>query len=332
MAEQESDYLWTQPGWREQADAWIHIQLARLGRQAIGPIEHPHLRAWSTVLRVPTKEGMLFFKATAPGYAQEAALTELLARQRPDCVPPVLAVDRERSWMLMTDCGVTLRSLLQKEGDIDHWKRILPLYAGLQIEMAGHVSELLALGLPDHRLATLPSLYGQLLADTETLRIGHPEGLTAEEYDRLQALTPQFASLCAQLAAYGVPETLQHDDLHDNNILVCNGRYTLFDWGDSCLSHPFFSLLVVLRNTAWTLAIEENDPAILALRDLYLASWKRRLPTEDLLPAFALAYRLAMIGRALTWHRLVSALEGPLREKYVGAVAGWLQEFLQNTE
>ena len=75
---------WSQPGWREQADAWIHSQLEQHGMSIAGMIEQPHVRPWSTVLRVPVEAGVLYFKATAPMLMHEPGLTQALAHWRPD--------------------------------------------------------------------------------------------------------------------------------------------------------------------------------------------------------------------------------------------------------
>ena len=115
------------------------------------------IRPWSTVIRVPTESGNVFFKAVAPPLRHEAALTELLGARRPDCIPPPLAVDRERGWMLMEDGGQTLRDLIATERDLSRWSDVLPLYASVQIDLMGDVTELLALGVPDLRLETLPA-------------------------------------------------------------------------------------------------------------------------------------------------------------------------------
>jgi hypothetical protein len=48
----------------------------------------------------------------------------------------------------------------------------------------------------------------------------------------------------------------------------------------------------------------------------------------DLLRALDLAGRLASINGALTWHRLVSRLEGARREEHAEPVPALLQEFL----
>jgi hypothetical protein len=331
MMEESSGLLWTQPEWKEQAMAWIHAQLVCLGLQAMGSIEQPHIRPWSTVMHVPTDRGTLYFKAPLPAYSpQEVPLTAFLSRRQPGVSPTVLAADLERHWMLTADSGVTLRRVLQADGDIRHWHRALTLYTGLQRELSECLPDLLDLGIPDRRLEILPTQYAQLLTHTEVLGIDQPEGLTSAEYRRLCEFTPLFAALCDRLAAYGIPETLQHDDLHDNNILVREGNCMVFDWGDSCISHPFLSLLVILRSAAHTLALEPNAPALLQLRDLYLEPWTHEMPREDLREAFALAYRIGMICRALTWHRVLLALDRPLQAEYAESVSGWFQEFLSS--
>ena len=73
---------------------------------------------------------------------------------------------------------------------------------------------------------------------------------------------------------------------------------------------------------------EINDSRLTSLRDAYLKPWQRFASPSDLLDAFRLAMPVAMVNRALTWHRVVSELEGESWAKYAEAVPGWLMEFL----
>jgi hypothetical protein len=322
---------WSEPGWLAEATAWIDEHLMRCGRERTGVIEQPHVRPWSCVLRIPTTAGDNFFKATAPALAHETALTVALARWRPDCTPELLAADLARGWILMPNGGTRLRAVLTAtpEPDIRHWQRLLPLYAEMQVEMAERAAELFALRTMDRRLSALPAQYEMLLADTEALSIGREDGLTEEEYARLRALTPPFAALCKRLADYGLPETLQHDDLHDGNVFVRDdGGYTLFDWGDACVSPPFFSLLVVLRSIADRFGWANDAPELARLHDAYLEPWAHYGSRTELRAAADLAYTLGMVCRALTWHRILTSTDTAQRADYAAAVPGWLQEFL----
>src|SRR5690606_30801787 len=130
-----------------------------------GEIEQPHAYAWSTVLHVPTDQGKLFFKATAPETIYEAALTQSLARWFPDCMPDLVAVEPRRGWMLMRDGGEQLRASIRPTKNIEPWKPVIKRYAEVQIGLAQHVTEILSLRVPDYRLQTLPELFAHLLAD-----------------------------------------------------------------------------------------------------------------------------------------------------------------------
>jgi len=130
---------WTEPEWLAQAHEWIGEQVAQLGLGAVGVIDQHHIRPWSTVMRVPTESGDVYFKANTSALRHEAAAVTLLAAHRPDCVEPLLAVDLERGWMLMADAGARLRGIVERERDMTCWLEILPVYAGLQkIDLADH--------------------------------------------------------------------------------------------------------------------------------------------------------------------------------------------------
>lgn len=319
---------WDQPGWFEQAANWIHTQLSECGRQPTGPVEIVHQRPWSTFARVPTDKGLVFFKAPGPQYP-EAAITEALAGWRPDCTVPLLAVDRERGWLLTPESGVTLRSAFRYPEQIDHWLKLLPIYAELQIEMIARVPELLALGAFDRRLAVLPEQYAALVEDTGSLLVGQEPGVTPAEHQRLLELRPTYAALCAELAGYGLPDTLVHEEIHENNVLIDGDRYLFTDWSDSSVSHPFFSMLVTLRATAHWLKLTEDGPEMKRLRDAYLEPWTQFAPRAQLLAAFPIAYRLGMVNRALSWRDGVGVLSEEHRAPYNDAVPEWLQDFLK---
>ncbi len=155
---------------------------------AAGVIDQLHVRPWSTVMRVPTDRGDLYFKANTPLLQHEAALVTILAARRPDCVPPLLAVDLERGWMLMADAGTRLREFVERERDLSCWLEILPLYAGLQIDLADQVDEMVAAGVPDLRLSRLPLLYEQLLESLVELPVDDRRRLEAKRASRARTV------------------------------------------------------------------------------------------------------------------------------------------------
>jgi hypothetical protein len=97
---------WHEPGWLPIISAWLEDELLRRGCAPRGPVTLVQARPWSVVLRVPTTAGACYGKAVAPALAHEVELTAALARWRPDCLPAVLAVDRERGWLLPAACAL----------------------------------------------------------------------------------------------------------------------------------------------------------------------------------------------------------------------------------
>jgi aminoglycoside/choline kinase family phosphotransferase len=329
----QSQLRWHDTNWQKQAHEWIRTEAKRNSIQITGEIEQNHAYAWSTVMRVPSSEGMIFFKATASETVYESALTRKLAGWFPDCMPDLVAVDTTRGWMLMRDGGEQLRASIRPTKDVKPWEPVIARYAELQIGLAEHVDEILALGIPDYRLAALPALYKKLLADEESLMIDQEKGLTSADLQQLHKLTPRFEQICSDLAAFGIPESLNHGDFHDGNILLKNGRITFFDWGDASVTHPFASLRTFFVSMEIALSLDDYappTPEMTVLLELYLEHWEHFTEKEHLLSAYNLSRPVASIVTALRWHNTISQLQmgSSLREEYAWIVPEVLREFM----
>jgi hypothetical protein len=298
---------WQDPEWLAEVHAWVRGHARRLGLRVTGAIEQPHVRPWSTVLRIPTSGGDVWFKANGPTETHEAAVVSVLSARRPDCVPELLAADLERGWMLMADGGERLREIVERERDLDRWLDVLPLYAGLQLDVADRADELVTLGVPDLRLAALARRYEELLEG--------PDVGGVAELDRLHDLVPWVREKCEALARYRIPETIQHDDFHDGQVFLRNGRYLLLDWGDSCVSHPYLSMSVTLEGfLAWGLDDVEGSVDVTPYRDAYLSGFDGYASRTDLETAHAIALRLGWICRALNSYQLTTGPEADERQ------------------
>jgi hypothetical protein len=319
---------WVQPAWLEEATDWISARLAELGLDATGDIEQPHARWWSTVLRVPTGAGDLWFKANAPPHAFEAGLLAILERVRPGRVPAPVALDTERGWLLMRDGGERLRELLHSPADLHRWQELLPEYGELQLAVAPHLYDLLDAGVPDERLAVLPDHLRRLLDDRDACMGGRDDGLSEDEYERVRALVSEHEEKCERLAGMRIPETIQHDDLHDGNVFVRDGCYLFFDWGDSCVSHPFHTLVVTLRAIAHRWELPPGGPDVLRLRDAYLEAFSGLAARRELVEATELAHFTGTAARALNWYRFIYAREPEFRSADEDAVPYGLRRLL----
>jgi hypothetical protein len=267
---------------RAAAEDWIRAHVA-----PVGVIEIAHQRPWATVLRVPLADGVAWFKACSPVQAFEPRLTAELSARWPDRVAEVLGHEEERAWLLLADAGTPIRVFGNPP---EVWLAALPPYAELQRGEARHTHEHLAHGVPDLRVAKLPARYEELLQRDLPLE--------SYEIDRLRAFAPRFTNLCGELAAYDLPETVQHDDLHHANVYAQGERLRLLDWGDASISHPFASLVVTFRFLDEINKLPPGDPWFGRLRDAYLEPWGRGLTG-----AFALAIRVGSFAHTFAWAR-----------------------------
>jgi hypothetical protein len=288
---------WDDFGWLDGATAWIDEHVERTGE-----VELVLARAWSAVVRVPTATGEVWFKEVPPSEAFEPALTELLARRRPDCLPDVIATEGPR--MLTRHVGRRLRAVLDSGGPAPAWEAILPLYAEVQIDFTAEVDAALALGTPDARPELLPAHY--------------------EELGRASTHAGLVRASAARLAG-SLPPTVCHMEAHDGNIFLREGRPVFIDWAEAVVAHPFVGLLLPLRAATERAGYTPGSPEVARLRDAYLEPFARFRPLAELRERFADAYLLATVVRAHSWHRTLAPHPQPVHEQYGDPVSAWLE-------
>lgn len=276
------------------------------------PVEVVHDRPWSRVLRVPTAEEDLYLKQCAPVQAYEPALTVALAARWPDRVPEVVAADPERAWLLLRDGGTRLREEGERTTTL---ARALELYGELQREEVARVDELLALGLPDVRLPVVATTYEPFFEDDH--------GLEWAEVARLRTLAVRYRELCAELEAFGLPDSIQHDDLHDGNVFVRDGRIAIFDWGDSSVGHPLWSWIKPLA-VAVHYGLDTES-----LVTAFLAPWTAVAPEERLRAALDVAVPVGSFAYVLQYQRQLDFMPAEARPEYEAYMAEILRRLLQ---
>jgi hypothetical protein len=255
---------------------------------------------------VPVAGGVAWFKVCARVQAFEPRLTAALAHRWPDRLPDVLGYDEDRAWLLLGDAGEPLGISVGPQP----WLSVLPCYAELQRAEAAHVEEHLDGGVPARRLAEFPALYEAMLARELPLRDG--------DLARLRAFAPPFAGLCDELAARGVPETVQHDDLHGANVYPRDGAPRILDWGDSCVSHPFLTLFVPFLHLQELGRPPGDEAWLVRLRDAYLEPWGS--PSE-LRETFELAQRLGPFAHAFKQLRVLDAVPSSERPRFAAEMS-----------
>ena len=60
---------------------------------------------------------------------------------------------------------------------------------------------------------------------------------------------PAFVDACRDLAASGVPDSLEHGDLAADEIILGPMGPVFLDWSDGSITHPFLSAASLLRSS-----------------------------------------------------------------------------------
>ncbi|GAB3921069.1 phosphotransferase [Microlunatus endophyticus] len=287
-------------------------------------------RPWSEIAEVRAGGRLWWLKINKAETVYETPLLGLLARVRHPLLPEAIAHDRH-PWLLIADAGQRLDHVdLTAEERFAIWGRLLPAYAELQ--QTTEIDQLLAVGVPDFRPPTVPGWYDRLIAmfDADPAARAH---LSADELRTLRTIGPWVEELSAELAA-GVPPTLQHDDLHEGNVLATDDhrRLTVIDWGDSVVGHPFSTLTVTLGRLQRQLDLPPDEPGLVRLRDGYLEAWQGDGVTRrQLLRQAEVAYQLGALNRVYANYRGMGRLEPALSPDQPADGLFWVQQLIRTS-
>lgn len=269
---------WFLPGWREAVDAWVAEQLPLHGLEQTGPAEPFKVWSLSAVLRYPVRRagepGDVWFKATCAGFHGEPALTEAVCGLAPDVAPRVLAVDADRAWMLMEP--------IPNAADETHAPRapeIARRLARLQLATLPERDTLLAAGAPDRGRDATVAWLRTVVHDSVEQHL-----MTPEQRAAALEIEPWLVERVEALWAFGLPDALNHGDLHLGNVAWTDHGPVFFDWTDACLTHPFLDVRHLADSAAETgeAAKAAPDEVVAEVWEAYAAPWREAFPDVDL--------------------------------------------------
>jgi hypothetical protein len=265
----------------------------------LGPIElhRLKLRPWAATWRAerPGRPDV-FLKCSTAHTGHEAALLTVLSRVCPDLVPELVAADPQHYRLIVASAGSVLRELSGNGTfDLAVWVPLVARFAELQRRIAPSVNEVLAQGVPDER----PERYPELLRAFTRAR-----QLPGAERDRLKLLADDWDTNGTGLAASLIPLSIQHGDLHDNNVAVdADGVSRFFDFGDSTVAHPFSTMdlpLLFAREGG------VDEAGIARLEDAYLDAFTEFAPLAELRRELHAVVAVAPLQRAHNWARALA--------------------------
>ncbi|MBS4197689.1 phosphotransferase [Lederbergia citri] len=319
MSGQDILIPWFQENYDDQVEGWIREELEKASLSIRGKMERVKETDMSLVIRVPTNEDDYYFKVVGSASKQEAMLSRELNITHPGKTVEVLAVNEMRGWLLMRDLkGQSLRTLKDKK----IWQKAISEFGELQITELENIERLLQLGVPDRRMSVLKEEIQQRLEEMCAT------GLNKEQTNQVMTLLPILLEMCDELESI-IPASLEHGDLHSNNIRLVENNIVFFDWGDASVSHPFFSTRIfwhalddlIESESEWLRLVDEFRP-------YYLEPWTKIAPMRELERALRISDELACVQRALSWHLYITPNRKNKHESY-NKPSQWLQLLLE---
>jgi hypothetical protein len=303
---------WERPGWLALALLWIQRAAARAGFEPAGPVE-PVKLGWpgSAIFRVPVHGDVLFFKAAYARPPNEVEATLAFGDRFPGEVPELVAHDAARRWLLMRDVGGrTLRSTREP-----NWAAAVRRFAKIQIECVGDRALFARAGLPDRSMEALRQRCAAMLdhiGESSPL----PSRIDRSELDRFRATREVVASRLEMLDRLPVPLSVHATDFREANVHARDRGFVFFDWGDTAVSHPFFSIHRFLdamprpAGVGRDLALDDpRDAFRRAVSAAYLEPWRHGWDSASVDHAFTVSRELADLVQAVHWHEELDWIE-----------------------
>lgn len=244
----------------------------------VEPVAAPvQARTWniSSVWRIATTSGEVWFKGVPPFMAHESATISLLLGHP---VPTPIAADGHRQ---------LLAAMPGRDGyraDHDQQRRMIDTLIDIQAETASRIDEFVAAGVPDLRSTEL------------ALRLSEVVDRHAPDDPALQGLIDSLPDRLDIVDALGPPAALVHGDAHPGNCRLGTEPPLWFDWGDSFIGSPLFDLGTVER---W--------PAVGV--DGWLARWDARWPDRDAAAAWEALRPVAVLRHAWMYQHFLDHIE-----------------------
>jgi hypothetical protein len=306
---------WGTEEFRAEVRAWCE--------SIVGPVTamtQQKLRGWATVWRVETADGVWFAKQNCPGQQVEVPLMAALARLTPDRVVPVTAAGD--GFLLTPDQGEVFYRTAGD--DLENWIRLAREAALLQRELVPHRDALIGLGMAQLTPAEAAGYLSARIEQYAGLGADDPRALAPDVADRLRRHLPVVRRWGEDVAELGLPLTLNHNDLHENNVFDVGGRLRFFDFGDAWVTEPLGVLLIPLNILGEKLDADGDDPRLWRVADAALEVWSDIVPIRQLRAALPAALSLGRLGRVESWARCQPSMTDEELAEWGHVAATWL--------
>jgi len=286
---------------------------------------------WSNVIEINTQNSSVYLKQTPPDLFVEPEVINFIQKNMSDnATPKVLFINQKLNCFIMNSCGdYSLRTKFNGLIDAELLINGIKSYIKIQRSLEQYFDDVGAINIPDWRINHIPDLYVDLLEKTDILL---EDGLTLDEIDQLMRLVPTIKSICESLSKHKIKETLVNCDFNENNMIINEDtqQISIIDWGESVISHPFFTLASHLRNTTRRYQLASKGQLVESIKQNCLSCWSDVVNKNELDEIYQNILRLLPIFSSLSIYRLQAATNNKSKGMQRWFIKGCLQTLLKN--
>lgn len=289
--------------------------------------------SYSMVYKIQTEQGDFYLKKTPKDLFLEPDVISFLNVRHCMNVPKFVAKNDLLNCFLMTSCGnESLRHLFKGQAETNQIGQGINNFTKIQRVLENSLSDMQSIQIPDWRLNKFPHLYRHLILQEQLLL---DDGMTKQEIDQLHLLEGNCTNLCNELLNFGIPETINHNDFHENNMILDKSteNISIIDWGEAVITHPFFSLNGCLWNITHFYKMKAGDQQYKALQLFCIEPWLDLYSEEQLIKILNTANKLHGVYAALGYEKIYKATqhqEETVQKEHPGSIAGCLRTFIDS--
>lgn len=297
-------------------------------------VENSHLIAntsYSTVYRIETNLSHYYLKQVPKDLFEEANVYHYLKKLSCENIPIIIGHDEKYHCFLLRSCGEqTFRQIFKYNLDLTLLYQGIEHYTHIQRTVENDIPNLLAQPIQNWRLDKLPTLYKSLIEKRELLL---NDGLSEDYLSVLLSLETVVEDTCKEISLYNIPETLNHGDFQDNNMILCKSTkmISIIDWAECTFTHPFFSLNTCLWNLGYFHGIKEGSQQYNDIQKHCIKAWLDLHPEKILLNLMNIVKKIHGIYAALNFYLLYQSTKDQscsVLNEHPSAIAGCLMTFI----
>ena len=203
-------------GWIHEAAAWFQANTHRR-MLTTRNIEQFSAGGGCALLRFHAEDGSTFWLKAASGpHRHECAVTALLSRLGPECLPDFIASRPDWNAWLMSGEGTAIAEVPQKSLDLfTLLETAIASMAALQVRTIGRGDDLRGCGAFDQNLHVLAAHSQELFAYLEeAMSLQTSTRVPSVAKDRLREIRNIFDVVCDRLIELDLPEAIIHGDIN----------------------------------------------------------------------------------------------------------------------